>query len=189
MTGRNLQNTHEQRLLLLLLGNAEGAASESCLEQCQAGCSHISPCCLPGGTIVRTDASCAVFIIESFHCCEVIQVRPTPWCPVKGDRSCKEVQTHEIRLQSAYMPFDEAEAAQSCRGGGQAQGPPSMTVLVTGAAGFIGHRAAVMLRQSGHGAPTDPRPDPLKPTVGGCKLSRLRLAVICRYIWVLSMPL
>ena len=87
------------------------------------------------------------------------------------------------------MPFDEAEAAQSCQGGGQAQGPPSMTVLVTGAAGFIGHRAAVMLRRSGHGAPTNPRFDPLKPSAGGCNLSWLRLAFICIHMQVLSITL
>lgn len=50
------------------------------------------------------------------------------------------------------MPFNEAEAVESCRGSGHTHGAPPMTVLVTGAAGFIGHRAATMLRRNGHGA-------------------------------------
>jgi UDP-glucuronate 4-epimerase len=51
----------------------------------------------------------------------------------------------------AYMPLDMHKARQSCQGTGHTHGAPQMTVLVTGAGGFIGMHASLMLRRRGHG--------------------------------------
>lgn len=49
------------------------------------------------------------------------------------------------------MPFNEERAQESCLGTGHTHKAPQMTVLVTGAGGFIGVHAVLMLRRSGHG--------------------------------------
>ena len=56
-------------------------------------------------------------------------------------------------MQRAYIPLDAAAAEESCTGTGGAQGA-QMTVLVTGAGGFIGMSASIMLHQHGHGEGT-----------------------------------
>lgn len=57
-----------------------------------------------------------------------------------------------VILQRPYMPFNTAEVLSSCERSDQADEMPQMTVLVTGAAGFIGYHAAVKLHRLGHGA-------------------------------------
>jgi hypothetical protein len=54
-------------------------------------------------------------------------------------------------LQWPYMPINTMEAVSSCKGSPQIQTPDPMTVLVTGAAGFIGYHAVIALHQHGHG--------------------------------------
>ena len=54
-------------------------------------------------------------------------------------------------LQRAYMALNAQRAQDSCQGTGHTQGAPPMTVLVTGAGGFIGVHAALMVRRRGHG--------------------------------------
>ncbi len=50
------------------------------------------------------------------------------------------------------MPLDLEKAQQSCQGTGHTHGAPQMTVLVTGAGGFIGMHSSMMMRRRGHGA-------------------------------------
>lgn len=79
-------------------------------------------------------------------------------------------------LQRAYMPLSTERAQKSCQGTGHTHGAPQMTVLVTGAGGFIGVHATLMLRRRGHGGlPVSAR---LQPDVD-CKLLFLRDEQIC----------
>lgn len=49
------------------------------------------------------------------------------------------------------MALNAQRAQDSCQGTGYTHGAPPMTVLVTGAGGFIGVHAALMVRRRGHG--------------------------------------
>ena len=59
--------------------------------------------------------------------------------------------------QGAYVPLNAAAARESCQGTGHTHGAPQMTVFVTGAGGFIGVHAVLMLRKHGHGEPSHSR--------------------------------
>jgi len=96
-----------------------------------------------------------LFVAVTLLCCIIAYHVLTPAGSTKveitvrshGGRPTKHIPDTEI----ISVPYSKAKLVESCHGTGRADGSQQMKILVTGTAGFIGHKTAQVLRDRGDG--------------------------------------